>query len=60
VNLGEHILLHVFLLGAFFLATNSQKMWFPKVSLDVSVRNKVPSENIRAGTPFLTVISRGT
>jgi hypothetical protein len=29
------------------------------VPLDITVRNKVPSENILAGTLFLTVISKG-
>jgi hypothetical protein len=35
-------------------------MWFPKVLLGITVRNKVLSENILEGTLFLTVISRRT
>jgi hypothetical protein len=50
------ILLHVFLLEAFFLATNAQKILFPYFSPEIFVRNKVPSKNIDAGILFLTVI----
>jgi hypothetical protein len=32
---------------------------FPQVSLELTVRNEDPSENILRGTLFLTVISRG-
>jgi hypothetical protein len=32
----------------------------PWVPLEISVDNKVPSDNIFAGTLFLTVISKGT
>jgi hypothetical protein len=30
------------------------------VHLEITVTNEVPSENILAGIPFLTVISRGS
>jgi hypothetical protein len=33
---------------------------FPLVSLEITVRNKVPSENIRARTLFVEFISMGT
>jgi hypothetical protein len=39
---------------------NLNKIWFPKVPLEITDKNKVPSENILVGTLFLTVISRGT
>jgi hypothetical protein len=44
----------------FSLATNPQKIWFPQIPLEITVRNKVPSRKIPAGTLFLTVFSRGT
>jgi hypothetical protein len=43
-NQGEPILLHVFLLGANFFPTNSQKISLPMVSLEITVK-----KNIRAG-----------
>jgi hypothetical protein len=51
--------LHVHLLGAFFLANNSQYIWLAWVPLEITFRNKVFSENILLGTLFLTVIFRG-
>jgi hypothetical protein len=34
-------------------------MKFPEVLLEITDRNEAPSENIPAGTSFVTVISRG-
>jgi hypothetical protein len=45
--------------GAFFIATNFQKIWFPNAPLEINVRNEIPEGNILAGTDF-KVISRGT
>jgi hypothetical protein len=36
------------------------KKWFPSVTLETTVRNKVPDENILVGTLFMEVISRRT
>jgi hypothetical protein len=33
---------------------------FPLFPLEITVRNKVPSENTLVGTSFLTIISWGT
>jgi hypothetical protein len=35
-------------MGAFFLATSSQKICLPYVALEITFRNKVPSGNICA------------
>jgi hypothetical protein len=51
-NLGEPILLHIFLLGDFF----SQQL----ILNEITVRNKVPTRIFPLGTPFPSVISRGT
>jgi hypothetical protein len=37
-----------------FLETNSQKIWFPWVHLEITVRNEVFSETIHAGTVFFS------
>jgi hypothetical protein len=58
-NLGEPILLHVFLLGALFFVTNSQNIWF-KVPLEIAVGNEVPARTSSLGLLFLTIISRLT
>jgi hypothetical protein len=39
-NLGEPILLHVFLLGALYSSNQFSKIWFP---LELNVRNKDPA-----------------
>jgi hypothetical protein len=59
-NLREPILLHVFLLDAFFSATNYQKSWLGQVPLEITVRNKVFSVHIFARNVFVTVIYMGT
>jgi hypothetical protein len=67
-NLGESILLHVFLLEAWniyifnisFLTLNTGTFIFLRFFQKITVRNQVPSENIHAGTLFLTVIPKGT
>jgi hypothetical protein len=41
----------------FFHATDSQKIWFPKVPFEIAVTQMVPNENILAGSLFLTVVS---
>jgi hypothetical protein len=52
--------MQVFLLGDFFLATNSQKIWLPHVPLETTVKNKVLAGIFPLGTSFLAIISRGT
>jgi hypothetical protein len=46
---GYYLLL-VFLLEAFFLTTNSQKIWFLKVALEITVTNKIPVRIFSLGT----------
>jgi hypothetical protein len=55
-NLGEPILLHVFLQRAFFSSTYfSMKYGSLQFTLEIIVRSEDPSENIQVGTLFLTV-----
>jgi hypothetical protein len=39
------MLMHVFPLGAFFLATNSEKICISWLPLEITLMNKVPIEN---------------
>jgi hypothetical protein len=59
-NVGKPILLHVFFLEApHVLATKPKIIRLSMVFPEITVKNKVPRENIPAGTLFLIVISRG-
>jgi hypothetical protein len=42
----------------FFLATNSEEIWFPLVPGDITVTKKIPAGIFSLRTLFLTVISR--
>jgi hypothetical protein len=50
----------IFLQGAFFLETIFNKISFPQVTLEISIRNEIPSRIFPLETLFLTDISRGT
>jgi uncharacterized membrane protein len=43
-----------------FIATISQKIWFPYVPLEMAAINKAPAIIFFLETLFLAVISRGT
>jgi hypothetical protein len=54
-------------MGTIFIRISNQKKRLPvgiraikQVPLEITVKNKVPSENIHIGSLFLTNISRGT
>jgi hypothetical protein len=49
---GVYFIAH-FPTRSLFLTTHSQNIWFTRVPLEITLRNKNPSENIIDGTLFL-------
>jgi hypothetical protein len=54
-NLGNPILLHVLLLGAFFSNKFANKTWIPWFPPEITVRNMAPARIFSLGTLYPTV-----